>query len=118
MAFIKAVSSGFRNYANFSGRANRREFWNWLGFVIIIWLVMLWIDASIVGPMRGFAAYESGAGTWLANLWLLICLLPTVSLIVRRVHDHGFSGYWALTILPLIWWLFAKGSKKPNRFGD
>jgi uncharacterized membrane protein YhaH (DUF805 family) len=117
MAFFRAIASAFRNYVNFHGRANRREFWFWLIFVLLIWLLLMIVDLFYVAPMRGFAPFEQGAGLPVSNLWLLICTIPTLSLIARRVHDHGKSAWWALTILPLIWWLFAKGSKKENRYG-
>ena len=117
MAFFRAIGSAFRNYARFSGRANRREFWYWLGFVLVSYLIARFIDLSVIAPMRGFAPYEQGAGAPVSTAWLLICLLPTITLIVRRVHDHGKSGWWALTVLPLAWWLVGKGDKDENRFG-
>lgn len=117
MAFFRAIASAFRNYVRFSGRSNRREFWYWFAFVILVWLVLLGVDLAVIAPMRGFAPFEGGAGTWASNAWLLVCVIPTISLIVRRVHDHGYSGWWALTILPLAWWLVGKGTKEENRFG-
>lgn len=117
MKFFKAVISAFRNIFDYTGRSNRREFWYWAGFVVIVWLLCRAVDLAVIAPMRGFAAYEQGAGAPLSNLWLLICILPTLALIVRRVHDHGKSGWWALTVVPLVWWLFGKGDKGENRFG-
>jgi uncharacterized membrane protein YhaH (DUF805 family) len=35
MNFVEAISSCFRNYANFSGRAVRSEYWYWYLFVAI-----------------------------------------------------------------------------------
>jgi Resolvase, N terminal domain len=32
MTFFEAISSGFRNYVGFSGRASRSEFWYWILF--------------------------------------------------------------------------------------
>jgi len=36
MNFPNAVKSGFRNYANFKGRATRSEFWWWTLFTVIV----------------------------------------------------------------------------------
>ncbi len=33
------------------------------------------------------------------------------------MHDHDEPGWKALIILPLGYWLVAKGDKGPNRYG-
>jgi uncharacterized membrane protein YhaH (DUF805 family) len=118
MAFFQAIGTALRNYFNFSGRSNRRQFWYWLAFVVIMYLLFRAVDLWIVAPARGFAPFEEGAGSPASNAWLLFCIVPTVSLIVRRVHDHGYSGWWALTIVPLAWWLVGRGDREANRFGS
>ena len=35
MTFTQAIQSGFRNYARFSSRATRSEFWFWVLFTVI-----------------------------------------------------------------------------------
>ena len=35
MTFFEAISSGFRNYVGFSGRASRSEFWYWILFTVL-----------------------------------------------------------------------------------
>lgn len=117
MAFFKAIWSAFRNYFTIRGRANRREFWFWLAFVVIAWYLLRLADLYYIAPMRGFLPYEEGAGYWASNGFLVLCIIPTITLIVRRMHDHDRSGWWALTVLPAIWWLIAKGDKQENRFG-
>jgi Protein of unknown function (DUF805) len=42
--FVEAISSCFRNYANFSGRAVRSEYWYWYLFVAIVLIVFGAID--------------------------------------------------------------------------
>jgi hypothetical protein len=44
MNFVEAISSCFRNYANFSGRAVRSEYWYWYLFVAIVLIVFGAID--------------------------------------------------------------------------
>ena len=117
MRFVAAIGSAIRNYARFSGRANRREFWYFAGFVVLVWLLALLADLYVVAPMRGFMPMEDGAGTPVANAWLLLCLVPMVTVTVRRVHDHDRPGWMALTILPLFYWLVARGTRGPNRYG-
>ena len=76
------------------GRIGRRDFWVW----IAIWA------ASMI-------ALFSLAGSNLLNLqtaaFILVCLLwPTAAVMVKRLHDRGKSGLWALLMI-LAWMLMA-----------
>jgi uncharacterized membrane protein YhaH (DUF805 family) len=37
MNFFQAVASGVMKYFDFSGRASRSEFWNWVLFIALRW---------------------------------------------------------------------------------
>ena len=51
MSFVEAISSCFRNYASFSGRAVRSEYWYWFLFAAIVLFVFGAIDKSLYpGP--------------------------------------------------------------------
>ena len=124
MSFLRAIASAIRNYFNFSGRANRREFWYWILFALAMWLLLLQIDLlywlpidDLLAERTGYMPMEEGAPQPLNLAWLAFCVIPTLSLIVRRVHDHDQPAWKALLVVPLAWWLFAKGTKGPNRFG-
>ena len=53
MNFVEAISSCFRNYANFSGRAVRSEYWYWYLFVAIVLIVFGAINGSLYpGPLE------------------------------------------------------------------
>lgn len=117
MSLPHAIVTAFSHAFDFRGRANRREFWYFLLFAVIVWLALLTFDLDFMAEWLGFMPMEEGAPRYFSNAWALICIVPFVSLVARRVHDHGYSGWWALTVLPLAWWLVAKGSKEPNRFG-
>jgi uncharacterized membrane protein YhaH (DUF805 family) len=58
MNFFEAVSSGFRNYVNFSGRAVRSEYWYWTLFVTIVVVVFGVID-QLLHPGRNWAPSAS-----------------------------------------------------------
>ena len=117
MSFIRAIFSAFRHAFDISGRANRREFWYWLGFVVLGWLAMLQIDVTFVGGWLGYLPGEEGAPQPLNLAFLAICAIPTLTLIARRVHDHDQPAWKALLLIPLPYWLVAKGTKGPNRYG-
>lgn len=81
-----------RNYATFSGRARRKEFWMFALFNFIIAMVL-----TIIG-MVAFGS-NSGASKLLADLYELAVLVPSLAVSVRRLHDTGRSGWWLLIAL-------------------
>lgn len=88
MSFSDALTSVFNNYANFSGRARRKEFWY---FFIIFNL--------------GFAAISlpPGLPEYFRPLYLAILILPMLSVAARRMHDIGKSAWFLLWgIIPII----------------
>jgi len=116
MGFTDAISSGFRNYVNFSGRAVRSEFWFWVLFAII---------ASVVAKLIDFALFPSSDVSPINSLVGLALFLPGLAMSVRRLHDIDRSGWWILLVLiPLIGaiiliiWYCQKGTTGSNRFGS
>jgi uncharacterized membrane protein YhaH (DUF805 family) len=111
MDFMQAISSGFQNYVNFSGRAIRSEYWWWILFTVLLAVVASIIDAAL------------GIGI-LAAIATLGTLLPSLGLAVRRLHDLDKSGWWVLlALIPLIGpiilivWFCGRGTVGSNRFG-
>jgi uncharacterized membrane protein YhaH (DUF805 family) len=100
MSFTEAVRSCLRQYATFSGRARRSEYW-W--FNLAAGLVMLLI-AVVVFTANGVSTDAAGGDSQDASaLMILIFLVVYVALIipglavfVRRMHDIGRSGWWWL----------------------
>ena len=120
MGFGEAISAGFANYVNFSGRAVRSEYWYWTLFTIVGGIVASIVDkvAFGAGPMNG------GLGPFDA-LFNLAVLLPSIAVSVRRLHDLDKSGWWLLLFfiplvgaIVLIVWFCRRGTPGPNRFGD
>ncbi len=116
-AFRRAV---FENYATFSGRAARGEFWWFVLAVILLNLMAGLADAFVLEPVFGLPA---AAGV-LASAIGLALILPELALGARRLHDTGRSGWWLLLLLlPVIGalaliWLFAlPGGPEGNRYG-
>ena len=115
MNFTEAITSGFQNYANFSGRAQRSAFWYWALFGFLASIVAGILDYSLFG--------ESGTPV-LQSLFTLATIIPYLAVGARRLHDTGRSGWWQLLLfIPLIglivlivWWA-SRGTPGPNRFG-
>lgn len=94
MDFVSAVKSCLAQYATFTGRAARPEFW---------WFFLFQILVLIVTSMLGDVVYTIVA---------LLLLLPALAVGARRLHDVGRSGWWQLLTLTgigylvlLYWWV-------------
>lgn len=88
--------SVLKNYATFSGRARRKEYWMFTLFNTIAF-ILLYIIASIFAEVGGDVG--AGIGLLLLSIYSLGTLLPSLAVTVRRLHDTGRSGWWLLILL-------------------
>lgn len=105
-------------YAQFNGRANKTEFWQFvLVYILIsIGLTLLMSIFARVGILRMLF--------WLINLIVMLALIiPSIAVSVRRMHDIGKDGVWVLiNLIPLIgfiWFIvlaIQDSEPGPNRF--
>lgn len=80
MDFGETLSYYFSHYATFNGRARRQEYW-----YIALWNL-------IFGIIPGIDV-----------IWVLVTIIPSFALSVRRLHDVGKSGWWLLiSLIPVI----------------
>jgi uncharacterized membrane protein YhaH (DUF805 family) len=112
----------FKKYATFEGRARRKEYWGFALFNGLLCVVTQFFLESIA------SAGSNGCGTLLVLLLLFLValgtLLPSLAVLVRRLHDCGNSGWFALlmfipiigTIIILIKTL-TEGTVGENRYG-
>ena len=107
----------FKQYAVFNGRAQRSEYWFFVLFYAIGYLIV-----SIIDGVIGTYSIESGMGA-LGTIFVLVHLLPSIAVGVRRLHDIGRSGWWLLINLipligPIVFIVFAvTDSKEDNEYG-
>jgi len=86
-----------KEYANFSGRAGRKEFWLFTLFNAIFAIV-----AMILDNLLGLAIRDVGYGP-IYILYILATLIPGLAVSVRRLHDIGKSGWYLLMgLIPCI----------------
>ena len=86
-----------KQYADFSGRARRKEYWMFALFNLIFAIV-----AMILDNILGIAIDGVGYGP-LYGLYILAVLIPGLAVAVRRLHDVGKSGWMILiALIPLI----------------
>jgi uncharacterized membrane protein YhaH (DUF805 family) len=107
--YLKVVKE---NYANFNGRARRKEFWMFVLFNIIFSIVTWTVDA-ILGTYIVFS-----------TIYGLAILIPSLAVTVRRLHDIGKSGLWIfIEFIPFIGWIWLlillaqEGIPGPNEYG-
>ncbi|MFI9274281.1 DUF805 domain-containing protein [Kitasatospora sp. NPDC052896] len=101
-----------RNYVGFRGRARRKEYWMFFLFNLIIDAVL-----AILGNLLnvGFA---------LEGVYTLLVLLPSLAVLIRRLHDVSRTGWWVLIgVIPLVGFItllvFSVGESQPgsNKYG-
>lgn len=137
VSFSEAFSSGLRNTFNFQGRARRSEYWWFLlswgpiaGICNIMIQLALGVDFfdpdatpnvfTIEGHFENLFSVPTLIGSLLS--------LPIYSLIVRRLHDRGLSG-WILVgsiLLPIVGMILSfaifilmllEGHRRENKYG-
>ncbi|MDE7438381.1 MAG: DUF805 domain-containing protein [Muribaculaceae bacterium] len=101
MTFGQSVSTCFRNYCCFTGRASRSEYWWWVLFTAIIGILF-----SIPYGINMAKAIAEGTEPGLpviSYIVNLVLLLPTLGVMFRRLHDTGRSGWWWLIgLIPVV----------------
>ena len=100
-----------KQYTNFSGRARRKEYWMYVLFYSLFLIAAMIIDnvAGLCFETEFMGQSMSAGYGWLYMLTALIHFLPSLSVVVRRLHDVGKSGWMYLIIfipiIGLIWLL-------------
>lgn len=80
ISLFQALVLFFQNYVNFSGRSRRKEFWYIVPFNFIFSLI----------PVVKF-------------IWYIATIIPSLSVIIRRLHDTGKSGWYCLfNLIPFV----------------
>lgn len=107
-----------KNYAGFSGRAGRREYWMFYLVYLVIYVALAIASAVLPGTL-------GSAFGILVLVFAVGLLVPSIAVGIRRLHDSDRSGWWLLIVLiPVIgifWLLYLmiiEGTPESNRFGS
>lgn len=115
MNFTEAVTGVFTNYATFSGRARRSEYWYFFLFNFIVNLVLNTLSRLTHG---------SAIIAIISVIYSLAVLVPSLAVVWRRLHDLGKSGaYFFFIFIPLagpfilLYWLCQDSQPGENDYG-
>ena len=128
-----------RRYAEFSGRSRRMEYWMFaLLNVIVMFVIMMLMFAGgfSMSALQGGAPPEAPGvlfwvGACLMAIYVLAIIVPSIAVVIRRLHDRDMSGWWylgfiVLSMIPVVGFLASiamlvlfclPGTPGPNRFG-
>ena len=98
---FESLIETFKRYFNFSGRADRKEFWLWAFTMLTISVLMIGIMA-VIAINFGNTDNPVASGIFQAIITVfgafwLIMFLPSLSVSVRRLRDAAVSP-WLLLI--------------------
>ena len=117
MPFMDAMKSGLRNSFSKSGRASRSEYWFWVLGGVVFQITML-VGAVILGIM------EIPVLPGLMMIAPILLVPGSITLVVRRLHDLGMSGWMffvglipVLGAIYLIYLFVQEGDMGENAFG-
>ncbi len=91
-----------KKYAQFSGRARRKEYW-----MFVLFNVLVSFGVRILGVLlMSILGTTTNLGAIAGMIYSLAVLLPSLALAIRRLHDTGRSGWWEMLLLiPLFGWI-------------
>lgn len=110
------------HYADFSGRTRRKEYWM---FVLCQFLIAMLFQ--ILAYTAVFAENPTMSGIIFALNFLFSfgVLIPSLAIVVRRLHDVGRSGWWYLIlfvpiigVIVLFVFLLSDGQPHTNQYGE
>ena len=120
--FIKAL----RHYADFNGRASRKEYWMFALFNLIFacaWKYLLVLVFKLIVDNH-YDLTITSASIIASISYMIIMLLPSMAVTVRRLHDTGQSTWMILIgLIPFIggiWMLglmLMEGQSGENKYG-
>ncbi len=114
-----------KNFAEFSGRATRREYWMFQLAGILFWFVFSFAVVILSGVLSLIDESLVIVAMFLSYLYPLAILIPSLGIFVRRLHDTGRSGWMILLSLipfvgPIVLFIFTLLDSQPgtNAYGS
>ena len=94
---MKLYLKVLKNYADFSGRADRKEYWMFILLNIIFSTIAVILDNAFAIAFKGMVYRPIYA------LYVLGIIVPGLAVSVRRLHDIGKSGWtYLIVLIPIV----------------
>ncbi len=97
-------SKVLQNYATFSGRARRSEYWYFALSNVIVVIIL-----GFISDMMRTTIFSA--------IYILAVLIPGIAVGVRRMHDVGKSGWFLLIPIYNLVLALTEGEKGENQYG-
>jgi len=120
MSFTDSIESVIRNFANFSDRASRSEYW-WFQLFFVVALA----TADFIDVMMSELAEVPFS--WFGTIAFFGLIIPNLAVTVRRLHDLGYSGWFILLVfipcvgsiigLVILVFMVVEGQSQINDYG-
>jgi len=94
-----------QNYATFTGRARRSEYWYFVLFNLIFAIAAMMLDRLFgsIFKMNTTYGYTTLPYGYIYVAYSLLVFIPGLAVLVRRLHDVGKSGWFVFIVLiPII----------------
>ena len=121
---MKLYLKVLNNYATFSGRARRSEFW-FFGLFNMIFAILAMVIDNILGTTLDMGYGVSLPYGYIYLIYVLAVFIPGLAVAVRRLHDVGKSGWMyfvgLIPIIGAIWLLvlfFTDSQVGSNKLGE
>jgi uncharacterized membrane protein YhaH (DUF805 family) len=96
-----------KQYADFIGRARRKEYWMFFLFHMLFTFGTAILSIALDVPALMFAVV----------IYVFASLVPGIAVSVRRMHDIGKSGWYALLPYYNVYLLCLDSEQGNNQFG-
>ncbi|MBH1943292.1 DUF805 domain-containing protein [Erythrobacter sp. YJ-T3-07] len=121
---MKWMALPLKRYADFSGRSRRKEYWAFQLGQLLFYLVIFVLIGMTADPAQpdGGTLVGDLLGIPVLLFWLGL-IIPNLAVTVRRLHDHGKSGWWILIgLIPLggivlLVFMLIEGTPGTNEYG-
>ena len=111
---IEAYKKFITNYATFSGCSSRSDYW-----YVVLCNFIIGLAISLLTSITGIKEM-----VYLSYIYSLATLVPSIAIVVRRLHDINKSGwYYLMALIPLagpiiVLVYLLTDRKEPNQFGE
>lgn len=106
MGFLEAIKTCLKKYCNFKGRARRSEFWWFVLFLAIVYLLGSFVAGFLASFLGNVMDVEVTKAAMIIVTVIMLCFaLPFLAALTRRLHDTNRSGFWValFTLIALIY---------------